>query len=55
VDAVVQVMRTHRGELRPAPNLSAGPYVIGVCGTAPALKLLLDVKALLARPLESRP
>ncbi len=53
VDAVVQVMRTHRSELRPAPNVSAGPYVIGVCGSPPALKLLLDVKALLSPTLES--
>lgn len=55
VDAVVQVLRTTRNELRPAPSVSEGPYVIGVCGTAPALKLLLDVKALLSQPVEPRP
>jgi purine-binding chemotaxis protein CheW len=48
VDAVVQVLRTQRSELKPAPSVSEGPYVVGVCGDPPSLKLLLDVKALLS-------
>lgn len=49
VDAVTQVVRVQRESLRPAPLASrpgARPHVLGVCGEPPALRLLLDVKAL---------
>lgn len=52
VDAVVQVLRTRRSLLRPAPAVSQGPFVIGVCGDPPDLKLLLDIKALLSASVE---
>ncbi|MEW6431631.1 MAG: chemotaxis protein CheW [Myxococcota bacterium] len=49
VDAVTHVVKVPRAALRPAP-LAAGPgrspHVLGVCGEAGSLKLLLDVKAL---------
>jgi purine-binding chemotaxis protein CheW len=51
VDAVLEVMRVARADLRPAPPLSveAGtPFVVGVCGSPERLRLLLDVKVLLA-------
>lgn len=51
VDAVTHVVKVPRASLRPAP-LAVGPgrapHVLGVCGEAGHLKLLLDVKALLA-------
>lgn len=50
VDAVIQVLRTRRSQLKPAPALSEGPFVIGVCGEPPQLRLLLDVMALLQVP-----
>jgi purine-binding chemotaxis protein CheW len=50
VDAVTQVVKVWRSTLRPAP-LTARPgvrqHVLGVCGERGALKLLLDVKALI--------
>jgi purine-binding chemotaxis protein CheW len=49
VDAVTQVMKVARSTLRPAPltNRPGGrPHVLGVCGDQDALKLMLDVKAL---------
>jgi purine-binding chemotaxis protein CheW len=51
VDAVIQVTRVPRQSLRPAPlaqRPGARPHVLGVCGEPPALKLLLDVKALVS-------
>lgn len=59
VDRVIEVMRVKRENLRPAPPLlatSAASYVIGVCGPADRLRLLLDLKALLssARPADER-
>jgi len=51
VDAVTHVLKVPRSSLRPAP-LTAGPgrppHVLGVVGEAGQLKLLLDVKALVA-------
>ncbi|MCC6332600.1 MAG: purine-binding chemotaxis protein CheW [Myxococcales bacterium] len=51
VDAVTHVLKVPRASLRPAP-LASGPgrqpHVLGVCGEAGQLKLLLDVKALVA-------
>jgi purine-binding chemotaxis protein CheW len=50
VDAALEVMRLRRSELRPAPPLSAEagvPFVVGVCGEAGRMRLLLDVKVLL--------
>lgn len=52
VDAVVQVLRTQREALRPAPSVTPEAFVIGVCGEPPALKLLLDVKELLRASVE---
>jgi purine-binding chemotaxis protein CheW len=49
VDAVTQVIRVERAGLKPAPlaeRPGARPHVLGVCGEPGALKLLLDVKAL---------
>lgn len=50
VDAVTQVLKVAKSALRPAP-LTARPgasaHVLGVCGEPNALKLLLDVKALI--------
>ena len=49
VDAVTQVIRQKRSDLRPAPLTQVPgrvPHVLGVCGEAGRLKLLLDVKAL---------
>lgn len=51
VDAVTQVMKVARSALRPAPltNRPGGrPHVLGVCGESDALKLMLDVKALVS-------
>jgi purine-binding chemotaxis protein CheW len=49
VDAVTQVIRQKRSDLRPAPLTQVPgrvPHVLGVCGEQGKLKLLLDVKAL---------
>jgi purine-binding chemotaxis protein CheW len=51
VDAATHVVKVTRNDLRPAPLASGpgrAPYVLGVCGGAGSLKLLLDVKALVA-------
>ncbi len=51
VDAVTHVLRVAEDDVRPAPVAAAPgvrPFVLGVCGDAKALKLLLDVKALVA-------
>jgi purine-binding chemotaxis protein CheW len=53
VDGVSEVMRVKRSDLKPAPSLGAeggGRFVIGVCGPAGRLRLLLNVKALLSDP-----
>jgi purine-binding chemotaxis protein CheW len=50
VDAVTQVLKVPRSTLRPAPLATrpgSRPHVLGVCGERDALKLLLDVKALI--------
>ena len=50
VDWVTGVLNVRRGEIHPPPALLLGrvrPPVVGVCGPADRLKLLLDVKALL--------
>jgi purine-binding chemotaxis protein CheW len=49
VDGVTQVLRVERAGLKPAPLAQVPgrrPHVLGVCGEPGALKLLLDVKAL---------
>jgi purine-binding chemotaxis protein CheW len=49
VDAVTQVLRVERSALKPAPlahRPGQRPHVLGVCGEPGALRLLLDVKAL---------
>jgi chemotaxis signal transduction protein len=46
---VTQVIRVERAALKPAPlaeRPGARPHVLGVCGEPGALRLLLDVKAL---------
>jgi purine-binding chemotaxis protein CheW len=51
VDAVTGVVRLPRSALRPAPLATRpgrAPHILGVCGEPPALRLLLDVKALLS-------
>ena len=51
VDAVTQVLKVPRASLRPAAltNRPGGrPHVLGVCGEQDALKLMLDVKALVS-------
>lgn len=61
VDGFSEVIRLPRSDLKPAPALlatAATPYVIGVCGPADKLKLLLDVKALFESerpPTEGKP
>jgi purine-binding chemotaxis protein CheW len=53
VDGVSEVMRVNRSAIKPAPSIAtpgADPLVIGVCGPPDRLRLLLDVKALLAEP-----
>ena len=50
VDAVTEVLRIPRASIKRTPSLLAtrGPrFFLGVCGPATALKLLLNVKALL--------
>ncbi|MGI5865223.1 MAG: chemotaxis protein CheW [Myxococcales bacterium] len=50
VDAVTEVMRIPRSSIKRTPSLlgQKGPrFFLGVCGPADALKLLLNVKALL--------
>jgi purine-binding chemotaxis protein CheW len=50
VDAVTEVLRIPRSDIRRAPRMlaAAGPrFFLGVCGPPEALKLLLNVKALL--------
>ena len=50
VDGVSEVIRLRKSELKPSPTMSLGaaaPYVIGVCGPANRLKLLLNLKAVL--------
>ncbi len=49
-DAVTEVLRIPRSEIRPVPDLlatSGRRYFLGVCGKPGALKLLLDARALL--------
>lgn len=51
VDGVTHVLRLDAGAVRAAPVASAPggtPFVLGVCGEPGALKLLLDVKALVS-------
>jgi purine-binding chemotaxis protein CheW len=49
VDGVSEIIRVIRGTIKPAPLPSgARPYIVGVCGPADRLKLLVDLKALLA-------
>ncbi len=50
VDAVTEVVRIPRAEIKPAPALlnAGGPkFFVGVCGQRERLKLLLNVRALL--------
>ena len=50
VDAVSGVLRVRPSEIHPPPPLLLGqgqPPVVGVCGPADRMRLLLDVKALL--------
>lgn len=49
VDAVSRVLRVPRSELKPAPLTATPgrtPHVLGVCGEAGQLKLMLDLLAL---------
>lgn len=51
VDAVTSVHKAAKSDLRPAPLAARpgeSPFVLGVCGEPGSLKLLLDVRALLA-------
>jgi purine-binding chemotaxis protein CheW len=51
VDRVTEVVHVRRSDIKPAPALLAGnarPFVVGVWGPPTRLKLLLDLKALLA-------
>ena len=49
VDAVSTVFRVEREALKPAPvSTGATPHIIGVCSAGGKLRLLLDVRALLA-------
>lgn len=50
VDRVAEVVRLPRSELKPAPSMPGkGPRIfVGVCGPPEKLRLLLDIKALLA-------
>lgn len=51
VDGVDEVLRVLRSDLKPVPgflSIPARPYVIGVCGAADRLKLLLDLKSVFA-------
>lgn len=53
VDGVSEVIRVSRSALKPSPAFEPPgrePLVIGVCGPPEAMKLLLDVKALLKNP-----
>ncbi len=54
VDAATHILKVPRGSLRPAPLTAEPgrrPHVLGVCGEAGSLKLLLDVKALVSEGL----
>jgi purine-binding chemotaxis protein CheW len=51
VDRVTEVVHVRRSDIKPAPPLLSGgarPFVVGVWGPPTRLKLLLDLKALLA-------
>jgi purine-binding chemotaxis protein CheW len=51
VDAVTEVVRVSRGEIRPAPGLlesSAAPYFLGVCRYRERNLVLLNVKNIIA-------
>ena len=51
VDRVTEVLHVRRSDIKAAPPLLSGgarPCVVGVCGPPTRLKLLLDLKALLA-------
>lgn len=48
VDAVTRVVHVPLSELKPAPSLPGGGYVLGAFGKPGALTLLFDVKALFA-------
>lgn len=51
VDRVTEVVSVRRSEIKPAPALladGARPFVVGVWGPPTRLRLLLDLKALLA-------
>ncbi|MFL5322334.1 MAG: chemotaxis protein CheW [Myxococcaceae bacterium] len=52
VDGVTEVIRVGLDELKPAPGILSGghaPFVLGVCGPPDRLRLLLDVKATVAK------
>jgi purine-binding chemotaxis protein CheW len=46
VDAVSNVLRVPKAQLRPAPSLGTNPIILGVYGEHQDLKLLLDIIAL---------
>lgn len=49
VDGVSTVFRVEREALKPAPvSEGASPHIVGVCAAGGKLRLLLDVRALLA-------
>lgn len=49
VDGVSSVFRVDREQLKPAPMASeATPHIVGVCSAGGKLRMLLDVRALLA-------
>lgn len=51
VDGVSEVLRVRRSDLKPVPSVTAGavgaPAVVGACGPADRMRLLLDIKVLL--------
>ncbi len=52
VDGVTGVLRVKRTEIQPAPAMLGNktPFVVGVCGPAGRLKLLLHLRAVLEIP-----
>jgi purine-binding chemotaxis protein CheW len=55
VDAVTQVLRVPRSEMKPAPLAATPgrqPHVLGVTGSERQLRMLLDVKALLVEDID---
>ncbi|MBF5046354.1 purine-binding chemotaxis protein CheW [Aggregicoccus sp. 17bor-14] len=58
VDRVTEVVHVRKSEIKPAPPLQAAgqrPFVVGVWGPPARLKLLLDLKALLAADAKGAP